>query len=141
MLYLFMLSLSCRSEHTPNPDIAPNPQHTSETLQTTSTTETDIDVDTLFARQQQSERMIIDVRTPEEYAQGHITGARNIPLNLLESKLDELSPHKDQEIYLVCAVGGRSHQARVFLNTKGFSKAINVQGGTRGWKAKGYPTK
>ena len=92
-------------------------------------------------RKQKAELTIIDVRTPQEYAEGHIIGARNIPLKTLASKLEELTHHKDQEIYLVCAVGGRSHQARVFLNQKGFSKAINVQGGTRGWKAKGYPTK
>ena len=136
MLYLFMLSLACRSEEGTGLNSQPKAHPGSASVRPT-----DIDVDTLFERKQTSELTIIDVRTPQEYAEGHIIGARNIPLNILESKLEELTPHQDQEIYLVCAVGGRSHKARVFLNKKGFSKAINVKGGTRGWKAKGYPTK
>ena len=135
MFFLLFFSLSCRSEE------RSIPQTESKKLVEQKPTETDIDVDTLFSRMQTSEQTIIDVRTPEEYAQGHIIGAHNIPLDTLDSQLKKLEPHKNQEIYLVCAVGGRSHRARVFLTQKGFTKAINVQGGTRGWKAKGYPTK
>ena len=135
MFYFLFLLLACRSEESPSQK-ADTKQQIEET-----TTETDIDVDTLFNRTEAAKKIIIDVRTPEEYAQGHIIGAKNIPIDKLESRLQELSIYKDQEIYLVCAVGGRSHKARVFLTQKGFSKAINVQGGTRGWKAKGYPTK
>ncbi len=100
----------------------------------------EIDVDTLYAKKQQNESLVIvDVRTPAEYRDGHIPGAKPIPLAELSSSLSQLEAYKEQEIYLVCAVGGRSRQATTLLREKGFSKAINVQGGTRGWKAKGYP--
>ena len=100
----------------------------------------EIDVDTLYAKKQQNENLvIIDVRTPAEYSSGHIPGAKPIPLSDLDTSLSQLEAFKEQEIYLVCAVGGRSQQATTILREKGFSKATNVQGGTRGWKAKGYP--
>ena len=87
----------------------------------------------------QSELVIIDVRHPKNMHRDTFVGARNIPLNTLESQLEALEPHKDKTLYLVCAVGGRSHNARVSLSQKGFSKN-QCTGGTRGWKAKGYPT-
>ena len=100
----------------------------------------EIDVDTLYAKKQQNENLvIIDVRTPAEYSSGHIPGAKTIPLADLSASISQLKAYKEQEIYLVCAVGGRSQKATELLREKGFSKAINVQGGTRGWKAKGYP--
>ena len=134
MFYFLCIVFACTTEQ------HSEPTHTSKQTDAPKSIETDIDVDTLFDRSKQSALTIIDVRTPEEYAQGHIVGARNIPLSTLEGQLEALEPHKDKALYLVCAVGGRSHNARVFLSQKGFSKAINVQGGTRGWKAKGYPT-
>ena len=100
----------------------------------------DIDVEEFYTRVQKGVPLIIDVRTPQEYAQGHIPKAKNIPLSTLEQQLPSLQPNIDQEIYLVCAVGGRSAKATDMMRAKGFQKAINVQGGTRGWKAKGYPT-
>ena len=100
----------------------------------------EIDVETLYAKKQQNENLVIvDVRTPAEYNAGHIPSAQLIPLSALEASLSQLEEYKKQDIYLVCAVGGRSQQATMLLRKKGFTKAINVQGGTRGWKAKGYP--
>ena len=98
-----------------------------------------IDVQTLYQKMKQKP-IIIDVRTPEEFTAGHIPTAKNIPLSSLQDHIVELSQFKNDEIFLVCAVGGRSQQATKMLLSKGFTKAINVEGGTRGWQAKGFPT-
>lgn len=82
---------------------------------------------------------VIDVRTPEEYAQGHVPGARNVPLDQLSARLSELEALKGQEFAVICASGRRSLEATSTLHAAGFSGARNVLGGTRGWQAAGYP--
>ena len=75
---------------------------------------------------------IVDVRTPEEYAEKHIPGAINIPLSGLASGSDELS--RDKVIVTTCGKGGgRSEQAAELLNQIGFTKARFLCGGTSGW--------
>ena len=131
-MIILSLFLACRdhpSNETEQPHVQLSKQQSKE-----------INVEELYNRTQTGTPIIIDVRTPQEYTQGHIPKARNIPLSVLEKQLQTLQPHIEQEIYLVCAVGGRSAKATDLLQSKGFQKAINVQGGTRGWKAKGYPT-
>jgi len=98
-----------------------------------------IDVQTLHQKMSQKP-VIIDVRTTEEFSSGHLPTAKNIPLDELENRLEGLTPHKTQEIFLVCATGRRSKRATDLLRSKGFTQAINVEGGTRGWQAKGFPT-
>ena len=102
--------------------------------------QTQIDVDTLYKKQKSTPNtIIIDVRTDSEFRNGHIPNVLHHPLSTLESALNKLEEYKNQEIFLVCASGVRSQKATDLLRSKGFSKAINVQGGTRGWQAKGYP--
>lgn len=83
--------------------------------------------------------VLYDVRTPGEYAGGHVPGAVNIPLDQLSSRMDELAPHKGDAVYLVCASGNRSGKAATQLAAAGFSNPINVEGGTRAWQAAGKP--
>ncbi|WP_050614410.1 rhodanese-like domain-containing protein [Bacillus testis] len=73
---------------------------------------------------------IIDVRQPSEVAQGKIRGAVNIPLGLLEFKMNELN--KREEYIIVCQSGGRSSQATAFLEYQGF-KVQNMAGGMNEW--------
>lgn len=87
--------------------------------------------------QELSERMannpkvrIIDVRETNETAVGMIPGAINIPLGLLEFKMNELD--KNEEYILVCRSGARSGRAVQFLNYYGY-KAINLAGGMIAW--------
>lgn len=61
---------------------------------------------------------ILDVRTPAEFSGGHVAGSRNIPLNEVEQKLEEIKAMK-QPIILCCASGGRSGQATHFLKSQG----------------------
>ena len=100
----------------------------------------EIEVTALYQKMKSKDVIIIDVRTPQEYTQGHLPKAQNIPLQELDGRIGELRVHKDKELFLVCASGVRSHTATQTLIKHGFTKAQNVLGGTRGWQAKGYPT-
>ena len=69
---------------------------------------------------------LLDVRGPDEFADGHAPGARNIPLNTLRSMLGEISKNRPLAVY--CAVGGRAHTAVRLLRQHGFN-AANLSGG------------
>jgi phage shock protein E len=72
------------------------------------------------------DKVIIDVREPEEYAGGHVEGAINIPLSKLMGDLPGLSNvSKDTEIILYCRTGSRSSVAMHILRTKGYTNPIN----------------
>ncbi len=77
------------------------------------------------------EAVIIDVRTPEEYRQGHIPGVALIPLNELADRLDEIP--KDKKVLLICRSGNRSAQGTKLLRNKGFANVYNVSGGMNQW--------
>lgn len=70
---------------------------------------------------------IIDVRTPDEFADGHYSGARNIPVNVLGNRLDEIGP-KDKPVVLYCASGARSAMAAKMLKASGFADVTNAGG-------------
>jgi phage shock protein E len=69
---------------------------------------------------------LVDVRTPGEFAEGHVKGSVNIPLNTLASQLSKFKNKKN--IVVFCRSGGRSSQAKSILNQKGFTNVVN--GGT-----------
>ena len=70
---------------------------------------------------------VIDVRTPDEFADGAYRGAVNIPLGALAARLGELGP-KDKPVILYCASGARSAQAARILKQAGFSDVTNAGG-------------
>ena len=74
---------------------------------------------------------LLDVRTPQEFASGHIPGAVNIPVDDLRSRLGELPP--DREIAAYCQVGQRGYLATRILRQKGFS-ASNIGGGYKTYR-------
>ncbi|MEI2358129.1 rhodanese-like domain-containing protein [Mesobacillus zeae] len=74
---------------------------------------------------------VIDVRETDEVAAGKIQGAVNIPLVLLEFRMNELD--KSKEYIMVCRSGGRSGRATQFLNSYGY-KTINMAGGMIAWE-------
>jgi rhodanese-related sulfurtransferase len=99
-----------------------------------------VDVNTLAAdRTAGKVPLLVDVRTPEEFASGHVPGARNIPVDELGGHLAELESYKSGDVYLICQSGGRSARAAEQLSGAGYH-AVNVQGGTGAWKAAGLPT-
>lgn len=78
----------------------------------------------------------IDVREIDEYEEGHIAGTTNIPLSQFQARVDEIS--EDAPVVLVCAAGGRSAQAAMFMASLGYEELYNLTDGTKGWIAKGY---
>ncbi len=79
--------------------------------------------------------IILDVRTPKELSGplGQINGVINIPVQVLEQRIDELNKLKDKEIFVICRSGRRSAIASEILFKKGFN-VINVQGGMKAYR-------
>ena len=84
--------------------------------------------------------IIIDVRTPEEFAEGHVEDAIIIDF-YSESFADELNALDKNKTYLIyCRSGGRSGKALKIMEELGFTKVYNMSGGIVDWKAEGLPT-
>jgi rhodanese-related sulfurtransferase len=79
--------------------------------------------------------VLLDVRRPDEVAQGVIPGAQHIVLDELPAKADMLP--KDKPLVVYCAKGGRSAQACAFLAAKGFKELYNLEGGIEAWQKEG----
>jgi len=82
-----------------------------------------------------SRPVVVDVREPWEYQQGHIPGAILMPLGQLSSRLNELDLEKP--VAVICATGNRSQSASALLGQKGFKTVYNVVGGTMQWMRSG----
>lgn len=72
--------------------------------------------------------MIVDVRTPAEYAEGHVEGAPNIPHDQVAGRINEFGPNKEREIIVYCKVGGRAGRAMEILKNHGYSRVLNAGG-------------
>ena len=83
--------------------------------------------------------LLLDVRTPGEFASGHLHGAVNIPVSELQQRLPELATHKDSDIYVICEAGSRSKTATRLLAAEGF-RAVDVTDGMSGARRRGLPT-
>lgn len=93
-------------------------------------------IDVATAREmQRAGDPILDVRTPEEYAAGHIAGALNVPIGLLPKGLDGLP---DGPVITTCGSGGRGGRAADLLTAAG-RDAFTIDGGTKAWEAAGLP--
>jgi rhodanese-related sulfurtransferase len=80
---------------------------------------------------------LVDVRTVEEYQQGRIPGALNIPLDELGDRLSEIP--KDVPVVVVCAHGVRSIYGSQIIRFAGFSEVYNLEGGTMAWWMRHLP--
>lgn len=76
-------------------------------------------------RQVEAGALLVDVRTPEEFAEGHLPGARNIPVDDLAQRLEELGP-LDTPVVVYCRSGGRSTRAERLLKERGFQQVLNL---------------
>ncbi|WP_188904845.1 rhodanese-like domain-containing protein [Deinococcus aerophilus] len=79
---------------------------------------------------------LLDVRTPAEFAEGHIASAINLPLDEVEARTGEVPTGRP--VYVICRSGNRSAQASAVLSKAG-RDVINVGGGMNDWIAAGYP--
>lgn len=83
--------------------------------------------------------VVIDVCTPAEFAAGHVTGARNIPLDVLEQQLPQVVKNKATPLVLVCASGMRSRRAVAMAKKLGYDKAVSLSGGMAAWRGANLP--
>ncbi|MEW6672065.1 MAG: rhodanese-like domain-containing protein [Thermodesulfobacteriota bacterium] len=82
---------------------------------------------------------ILDVRTPQEYREGHLENATLIPVQELQGRLAELAKFKDENILIYCATGNRSTVASKILIDNGFKRIFNMRHGIHEWNGKKYP--
>jgi hydroxyacylglutathione hydrolase len=82
--------------------------------------------------------VVLDVREPAEWTDGHVAGARHIPMRQVPERLGELP--RDGRIALTCAGGARSSLVGSLLLARGFTGLVNVWGGMTGWAQAGLPT-
>ena len=71
--------------------------------------------------------VLLDVRTPQEYREGHIPGSQNVPLQQLD-KVEEVTENKDTVLYVYCRSGARSRQAVSLLQAMGYTNVRNIGG-------------
>ncbi len=76
---------------------------------------------------------LLDVRSPGEFAEGHLAGAVNVPVNELEATLSSLPVDRNREIVVYCRSGLRSSRARTILLKAGFAKVGDL-GGMSNWR-------
>lgn len=84
--------------------------------------------------EQSKNKLLIDVREPDEYKSGFIPGAKNIPLSQLEKRLGEIP--KDRDVLLYCRSGMRSKSAARLLSKHGYTRLAHLQGGVSSWEGK-----
>lgn len=83
--------------------------------------------------------ILLDVRSPEEWAEGHAQGARFLPFREVDGKAAKVLPDKDAPIVTYCAVGGRAAIAAHSLRQLGYTHVVSMKGGIDDLKAAGQP--
>ena len=88
---------------------------------------------------ERKEVVVLDVRTPEEFKEGHLKGAVNFNIQSKTFKEDLAKLDKSKTYLVNCAAGGRSTRACTAMDGLGFTNAFNLQGGFNAWSAAGQP--
>lgn len=88
----------------------------------------------------EADLVVLDVRTADEFAAGHVPGAVNVPHDQVEGRLAELAGAKDKEVVLYCRSGRRAQMAADVLARSGFTRLSHLQGDYPGWSEAGMPT-
>ena len=83
--------------------------------------------------------LVVDVREPNEFAAGHVLGAKNMPLAKLALSGAELAKKKERPVIVYCDGGERSAKALAALKKHGFTRVANLSGGLAAWQQAGLP--
>lgn len=83
--------------------------------------------------------VVVDVCEAEEFAAGHVGGAKNVPVAQLEQRLPEVVKNKTVPLILVCASGARASRALGVAKKLGYDKAQVLAGGMKSWKEANLP--
>ena len=81
--------------------------------------------------------VVVDVRTPEEFASGSLPGARNVPVDKFDQKLKDIK--KAKPLIVVCATGSRAGKAAAQLRASGYGEVYVLAGGLAAWREAGLP--
>jgi sulfur-carrier protein adenylyltransferase/sulfurtransferase len=84
--------------------------------------------------------LLVDVREPDEWADGHIPHAVHVPRGHFESKIEQAAPDRTRPVVVYCAGGSRSAFAAKTLQELGYENVVSLAGGYTDWKRNGYPT-
>lgn len=87
----------------------------------------------------QSEKVVLDVRTPSEYNGGHLAQAKLMNVNDSNFKQQLSTLQKDKPVYVYCAAGVRSNKAAKIMRQEGFTQVFELSGGIQAWQAAGKP--
>ena len=86
-----------------------------------------------------SKAVVVDVSTSAEFSAGHVNGAKNVPLEELESRLPTVVKNKSLPLILVCASGVRARRAEGIAKKLGYEQAQVLGGGLKSWKEANLP--
>lgn len=81
--------------------------------------------------------LILDVRTPQEYAAGHLENSKLIPVQVIQTEFKQILEYKDKPVFIYCASGNRSTVAARILINNGFTNIFNLSTGISGWAREG----
>ncbi|GGW97805.1 rhodanese-like domain-containing protein [Alteromonas halophila] len=93
----------------------------------------------LLERVKNNEWLLLDVRSEQEYREGHIPGAINVPHDRIDEYLAELDDYKDKPVIVYCRSGRRAKLAMKQLQAKDFNKVSHLEGDMLGWNATSLP--
>jgi rhodanese-related sulfurtransferase len=98
-----------------------------------------VDPDTFASRIAERHVVLLDVRTPEEYAAGHLDGATNLPLSSADfsDRVADLDPDRTYAVY--CRTGVRSQEAVELMRSAGIEAVYDLDGGLTAWVSSGRP--
>lgn len=97
----------------------------------------EVGVEEAKRRLEAGDAVLLDVREPDEWREGHVAGATHIPLGALPASLAALP--RDRTLLLFCRSGVRSGLAAEALRGAAFGRAVNVAGGILAWTGRGFP--
>jgi rhodanese-related sulfurtransferase len=83
--------------------------------------------------------LVLDLRKPEEFAAGHLNGARRMDSAEILKAGETLKKHKDKPVLVYCESGSLGASAARILAGQGFTQAVNLRGGLAGWRAENLP--
>lgn len=85
--------------------------------------------------------VILDIREQKEFANGHISGAKNIPVSVFDSKASELDHDKGRPVIVVCKMGTAAGAVAKTLKKRGFEQVVRLAGGMSEWTEASLPVK
>jgi rhodanese-related sulfurtransferase len=111
---------------------------TIKVIEYTAASYTELSAEQTFRLLQNTNPLVLDVRTQGEFSRGYLQGANLLPVQVLRENISKLAEYKNQDILIYCATGNRSTVASRLLIESGFKKIYNLRYGISDWERCGY---